>query len=234
MACLSATWLIVSFVASLSALALTMWPVDQLDVKNSILHGTLMEIVYCAHAFGFEDPAHPDFVCRLDKSLYGLMQAPRARYSWFATYLVSLRFVEAKLDTSLFVYQRSTTTVYLLLYVDDIVLTTSSPALLRDTIAALQREFSMTDLVSLHHLLGMQVQPQDGGLLLSQHHYMLDILAHAGMSECKPCVTPVDTNPKLSGSDGLALGDKDASDFRSLAGALQYLTFTRPHISYAI
>jgi hypothetical protein len=60
--------------------------------------------VFAAQPSGFEDPAHPDFVCRLNKSLYGLKQAPRAWYSRFATYLVSLDFVEAKSDTSLFVY----------------------------------------------------------------------------------------------------------------------------------
>jgi len=66
--------------------------------------------------------------------LYGLKQAPRAWYSRFATYLLSLGFVEAKSDTSLFVYRRGTDTIYLQEYVDDIVLTTSSPAILQRTI----------------------------------------------------------------------------------------------------
>ena len=103
------------------------WPIHQLDVKNAFLHGTLSETVYCAQPPGFEDPARPDFVCRLNRSLYGLKQAPRAWYSRFATYLLSLGFVEAKSDTSLFVYRRGTNTIYLLLYVDDI-LTGYSPA----------------------------------------------------------------------------------------------------------
>ena len=66
------------------------WPVHQLDVKNAFLHGTLSETVYCAQPAGFEDTAHPDHVCRLNKSLYGLKQAPRAWYSRFAAYLLSL------------------------------------------------------------------------------------------------------------------------------------------------
>jgi hypothetical protein len=107
------------------------WPVHQLDVKNAFLHGTLMETVFAAHPSGFEDLAKPDFVCRLNKSLYGLKQAPHAWYSRFATHLVSLGFVEAKSETSLFVYRRGTDTAYLLLYVDDIVLTASSTHLLR-------------------------------------------------------------------------------------------------------
>ena len=114
------------------------WPVHQLDVKNAFLHGTLTETVYCIQPSGFEDPTHPDFVCRLNKSLYGLKQAPRAWYSRFATHLLSLGFVEAKSDTSLFVYWRGSDTAYLLLYVDDIVLTASSSEFLRRIISALQ------------------------------------------------------------------------------------------------
>jgi hypothetical protein len=120
----------------------------------------------------------------------------------------------------------------LLLYVDDIVLTASSPALLRQIISALQQEFSMKDLGVLHHFLGMHVQPSGDGLLLSQKQYMVELLDCAGMSECKPCLTPVDTNPKVAAADGASV--IDASDFRSLAGALQWLTFTRPDIAYAV
>ena len=123
----------------------------------------------------------------LNKSLYGLKQAPRAWYSRFASYLVSLGFVNAKTDTSLFVYHHGSDTIYLLLYVDDIVLTASSTAVLQRTISALQREFSMKDLGELHHSLGMRVQRRDDCLLLSQHQYMLDILDRAGMAQCKPC-----------------------------------------------
>jgi hypothetical protein len=95
----------------------------QLDVKNTFLHDTLSETVYCSQPTGFVDPAHPDLVCWLHKSLYGLKQVPRAWYHYFASYLVSLGFVETKSDTSLFAYRRGTDVAYLLLYVDDIVLT---------------------------------------------------------------------------------------------------------------
>jgi len=89
----------------------------------------------------------------------------------------------------------------------------------------------MKDLGELHHFLGMHVQRCGSGLLLSQRQYMLDILDRVGMTECKPCSTPVDTNPKLA-ADGPPV--PDASDFRSLTSALQYLTFTRPDIAYAV
>ena len=140
--------------------------------------------------------------------------------------------MEAKSDTSLFVYRRGTDTAYMLLYVDDIVLTASSAQLLRQVISALQQEFAMKDLGELHHFLGMQVQRNADGMVLSQRQYMLDILDRAGMAECKPCTTPVDTNPKVSADSGAPVADP--SDYRSLAGALQYLTFTRPDIAYAV
>jgi len=89
----------------------------------------------------------------------------------------------------------------------------------------------MKDLGELHHFLGIHVQRSGSGLLLSQHQYMMEILQRAGMSDCKPCATPVDTNPKLS-ADGVPVSDP--TDFCSLAGALQYLTFTRPDIAYAV
>lgn len=113
------------------------WPIHQLDVKNAFLHGTLTETVYCVQPAGFVDPTRPCDVCRLNKSLHGLKQAPRAWYDRFATHLLSLGFHGAKSDTSLFVYRRGSATVYLLLYVDDIILTASSASLLHQVISAL-------------------------------------------------------------------------------------------------
>ena len=208
------------------------WPIQQLDVKNAFLHGTLTETVYCSQPTGFADPAHPDLVCRLKKSLYGLKQAPRAWYSRFASFLLSQGFSEAKSDTSLFVFRRGSDTVYLLLYVDDIILTASSTELLRRTISALQREFAMKDLGSLHHFLGITVERHPDRLFLHQRTYTLDILKRAVMADCKPCSTPVDLKAKLSADSGPPV--RDPSQFRSIAGALQYLTFTRPDIAYAV
>jgi hypothetical protein len=176
------------------------WLIHQLDVNNAFLQGTLLETVYCVQPTGFEDSTHPDYVCRLNRSLYGLKQAPRAWYSRFASHLIQLGFVEAKSDTSFFVYHKGATMIYLL-YVDDIVLTASSMSLLRCTISTLQQEFSLKDLGPLHHFLGMHVQHSASGIFLSQRQYMIEILERVGMSGCKPCTTPVDINPKLS-ADG--------------------------------
>ena len=126
------------------------------------LHGHLNEIVYC------QQP--PDHVCLLQKSLYGLKQAPRAWHQRFASFIRTLGFVTSVSDSSLFVYKDGSNTAYLLLYVDDIVLTASSPALLRRIMERLHSEFAMTDLGELHHFLEISVTRSASGLFLSQRH----------------------------------------------------------------
>ncbi|PNX96825.1 hypothetical protein L195_g020039 [Trifolium pratense] len=141
-------------------------------------------------------------MCHLRKSLYGLKQAPRAWYKRFADYVYSIGFSQSKSDNFLFIYRKDTHMAYLL-YVDDIILTTSSDDLRKSIISRLSSEFSMKDL----------------GRLTS-------------MSSCKSCPTPVDTKPKLNSNANTPY--EDPSLYRSLVGALQYLTFTRPDISYAV
>jgi hypothetical protein len=91
-------------------------------------------------------------------------------------YITSLGFVEAKSNTSLFVFWRGIDTVYFLLYVDYIVLTASSAALLQLTISLLKRELVMKDLGPLHHFLGVSVQHQADELFLTQRQFALNIL----------------------------------------------------------
>ncbi|KAJ0568595.1 putative RNA-directed DNA polymerase [Helianthus annuus] len=208
------------------------WPIHQLDVKNAFLHGNLQETVYMFQPPGFTDSTKPNHVCRLRKSLYGLKQAPRAWFQRFSNFITSHGFKGSVCDSSLFVFRQGSHTAYLLLYVDDIILTASSGTLLKNIIDLLSREFAMSDLGALHHFLGISVRRDTKGLFLSQSQYARDILHRANMTDCKPCNTPVDTASKLSAEDGNLLSD--GSFYRSLAGALQYLTFTRPDISYAV
>jgi hypothetical protein len=208
------------------------WPIHQLDVKDAFLHSHLDETVYCQQPSGFVDPSAPDHVWLLQKSLYGLKQAPRTWYQRFATYIRHLDFVPAVSDTSLFVYKEGTATTYLLLYVDDIVLTASSSMLLQAIMGRLHSEFAMTDLGALHHFLGISVSCSSNGLFLSQRQYAQDLLQRAGMAKCHSTTTPLDTCAKLSASDGTPVAN--ASLYRSLAGALQYLTLTSPNLAYAV
>jgi hypothetical protein len=81
----------------------------------------------------------------------------------------------------------------LLLYVDDIILTTSSATLLQQTIFALKQEFTMKDLRPLHHFLGVSILHQADGLFLTQRQFALNILERADIVDCKPILTSVDT-----------------------------------------
>ena len=117
----------------------------------------------------------------------------------------------------MFIYRRGVDTTFLLLYVDDIVLTALSQSFLQHVIAALQQEFSMIDMGPLHHFLGISVDRRADGLFLSQKQYMLDILDRAVMRDCKPCSTPIDTHAKVS-ADGVPV--TDLTHFHSIAGAL--------------
>ena len=79
--------------------------------------------------------------------------------------------------------------------------------------------------------LGVDVQRHDQGFFLSQAKYAEDLLDRAGMLNCKPALTPMDTKAKLPAT-GAAVSDP--GEYRSIAGALQYLTITRPDIAYAV
>ncbi|XP_071740352.1 uncharacterized mitochondrial protein AtMg00810-like [Rutidosis leptorrhynchoides] len=181
---------------------------------------------------GFRDSRYPDHVCLLKRSLYSLKQAPRAWYQRFADYASTSGFAHSKCDHSLFIYHHNHETAYLLLYVGDIVLTTSSDKLHKHLIKLLSHEFALKDLGPLHSFLGISVTRSSYGLFLNQTAYAKDIIERVGLSGCNSIATPVDLNGKLSSSSEQPY--PNPTKYRSLAGALQYLTFTRPDISYAV
>ncbi|GJU20064.1 ribonuclease H-like domain-containing protein [Tanacetum coccineum] len=195
-------------------------------VKPGTIQTILTETVYMHQPPGFRDPVHPDYVCLLQRSLYGLKQAPRAWFQWFAAYITIVGFTPSRCDSSLFIYRQGDDTTFLLLYVDDIVLTASSDPLLQQIIASLHHEFSMTDLGALNYLLGISVTRDSSGMFLSNRKYVMEILERSNSSR-----TPVDTESKLGDGGTLVV---DPTLYRSLVGSLQYLTFTRPDITYAV
>nr|GEZ27946.1 ribonuclease H-like domain-containing protein [Tanacetum cinerariifolium] len=207
------------------------WPIHQLDAKNAFFHGQLSETVYMRQPLGFVDFTKPDSVCHLQKSLYGLKQAYRAWFQRFASFATWIGFHHSKIDASLFVYHCGYDIAYLLIYVDDIILTASSNALLQRIIDTLHGEFAMTDLGSLNYFLGISAQQTASGLFLSQSKFVEEILEKAHMQKCNPCRTPMDTESKI-GPEGAPVADLTL--YCSLAGALQYLTFTRPDLSYVV
>lgn len=107
----------------LSLVVLKNWPLRQLDVKNAFLNGHLNETIYMEQPPGFIDFRYPNHVCHLKKALYGLTQAPRAWFQRLSSFLLQLGFTCSRADTSLFVFKRDSSNLYLLVYVDDIILT---------------------------------------------------------------------------------------------------------------
>ncbi|GJZ57520.1 ribonuclease H-like domain-containing protein [Tanacetum coccineum] len=149
------------------------WPIHQLDVKNAFLNGDLSETVYMHQPPGFVDSRYPHHVCLLQRSLYGLKQAPRAWFQRFAGYATRAGFSPSRCDSSLFIYTQGSQVAYLLIYVDDIILTASSSVLLRQIIDSLHKEFDMTDLEALNYFLGISVVHHSTGLFLSKKKYAL-------------------------------------------------------------
>jgi len=104
---------------------------------------------------GFENTKSPSFVCKLDKDIYGLKQAPRAWYSRLSSKLIDLGFKASKSDASPFIYTKGHVTIFMLIYVDDIIVTSSSPEAITTLLRDLKKEFALKDLGDLHYFLGI-------------------------------------------------------------------------------
>lgn len=210
------------------------WSLRQLDVQNAFLHGFLEEDVYMRQPPGYEEPKAPQYLCKLDKALYGLKQAPRAWYSRLSKKLHELGFRSSKADTSLFFYNNKGLMMFLLVYVDDIIVASPSAQAVIALLRSLEKEFALKDLGELHYFLGIEVKKASGNILLNQERYASEIVKRVSMENCKSVSTPLSIVEKLSAYEGEKLGEKDATQYRSVVGALQYLTLTRPDISFSV
>jgi histone deacetylase 1/2 len=210
------------------------WTLRQIDVQNAFLHGDIQEEVYMHQPPGYVDPDKPNHVCRLQKSLYGLKQAPRAWYSKLSVKLQSLGFVPSQADTSLFVFVSSRAVIYMLIYVDDIIIAGSCSKTVNQLLGHLRDSFAIKDLGELAYFLGIEVTRQSNGIALTQSKYAADLLRKLNMQLCKVSSTPMSASDKLSRTVGTPLSSEDAFVYRSTVGALQYLCMTRPDISFAV
>jgi histone deacetylase 1/2 len=208
------------------------WDIQQIDINNAFLNGFLQEEVYMAQPPGFVN-SDPSLVCKLHKALYGLKQAPRAWYERLTNALVSFGFHPSKCDPSLFVYSHKGITLYVLIFVDHILLTGSSKSLLLDLIRKLNTSFALKHMGKPDYFLGIEVNYlTNGNMLLTQSKYIRDLLHRANMAGAKGITTPMVSSLKFSrfGIDALP----DASEYRSIVGALQYVTVTRPEIVFCV
>jgi hypothetical protein len=206
----------------------------QLDANNAFLHGILKEDVYMRQPPDFEDKVHLDYLCKLDKTLYGLKQAPWVWYSHLGGKLQQLGFTPLKTNTSLFFYNCGRHKIFVLIYVDGIIVASSSTkvddALVRD----LNEDFALKDLCDLHYFLGIEVTRSNKSLLLTQERYATELLKREHMSNCKPISTSLNPSDKLIVNQGVSLGPQDSTQYTSIMGALQHLTLTWSDLSFSV
>lgn len=124
----------------------------------------------------YTHPQFPNHACRLQKALYGLKQAPRAWFSRLSSQLLDFGFTASQSDSSLFIYHFAVVTTYVLIYVDDIIITSSKPAAIKKLLNRMESEFAAKQLGDLNFFLGIEVSKQSDGIILSQRRYILDIL----------------------------------------------------------
>jgi histone deacetylase 1/2 len=119
-----------------------------------------------------------------------------------------------------------------LLYLDDIIVTSSSNKAITSFLQDFGSAFALKDLGDLHFFLGIEVKRYNHGIVLTQEKYASDLLNRVGLKGCKTLPTLLSTSEKLS--EGELLGPEDSTRYRSIVGALQYLTLTRPNIAFSV
>ncbi|KAH9705132.1 Plant intracellular ras-group-related LRR protein 4 [Citrus sinensis] len=141
-------------------------------------------------------------------------------------------FKNSYADTSLFVLNTGTHLLYLLVFVDDIVLTSDNFDLVHQFVDCLTQRFSLKDLSPLSYFLGVEIVPHRHGILLSQRRYIVDILIRTHMLGAKPVSTPLPHNLSLSLYSSAPLSDP--TEYHTIVGSLQYLSLTHSNISYVV
>ena len=171
-------------------------------------------------------------VCKLNRSLYGLKQAPRAWFDKFRSILLQFSFKQSAYDSSLFFCKTSLGIVLLLVYVNDIVITRTDSTLITRLQQHLQASFHKKDLGPLTYFLCLEVHTESSGIFLNQHKYTQDLIALVGLQDTSSMDTPMEVNMKYRQEEGDLLFDPTM--YRQLVGSLNYLTITRPDISFAV
>lgn len=126
-----------------------------------------------AQPIGFVNSNFPNHVCQVNKAIYGLKQAPQAWFSKLSTRLQEFGFIPSISDSSLFIYKYAFVTILFLVYVDDIILTSSDPQAIQSVLTSLGLTFLVKDLGPLRFFLGLEISHLSTGLHLSQKKYIV-------------------------------------------------------------
>ncbi|GJV88834.1 retrovirus-related pol polyprotein from transposon TNT 1-94 [Tanacetum coccineum] len=195
---------------------------EQLDVKTAFLHGNLQEEIYILQPEGFKQKGKENLVCRLNKSLYGIKQAPQCWYKRFDSFIRSLEYNRLLADPCAYFKSPNKNRINKLK-------------------AQLAREFEMKDLGPANKILGMQIHRDrvSRKIWLSQKSYVKKILQRFNMQDCKPILTPFPTDVKLS-SKMSPSSEKERMEmsrvpYASAVGSLMFaMICTRPDIAHAV
>lgn len=215
---------------------------DQLDVKTAFLHGRLQEEILMTQPEGYVDSEKPNHVCLLKRSLYGLKQSPRQWYLRFDEFMLSHGYLRCSFDCCVYYKLISTNLyIYLLLYVDDMLVACKSREEIKALKNLLSSEFEMKDLGSAKKILGMEIKRDrsKGIMFISQEKYLRRVLETFGMTSCKPVMTPIATHFKLSSSQCPKTEEEKLEmakiPYANAVGYMMYaMVLTRPDISYAL
>ncbi|KAG6526851.1 hypothetical protein ZIOFF_016854 [Zingiber officinale] len=211
------------------------WFLRQLDVNNAFLNGELTETIFMDLPPGYPSTvphsSQEKQACQLTKALYGLKQASRHWNTKFSEILFRYGFQKSSADHSLFTYTNGDLFIALLVYVDDIMLGSTSETALEHLVGYLKGEFKLKDLGVPHYFLGLEIARSKKGIILCQRKYTLDLLHEYGLLGAKPFRTPLQSNDHLHHSDSEKI---DPTIYRKLVGKLIYLTFTRPDLCYTV
>ncbi|KAF3790079.1 Copia protein [Nymphaea thermarum] len=207
------------------------WCMDQLDVKNAFLNGHLEEDVYMSMPPGY---AQDGKCCHLKKALYGLKQSLRAWFERLRIVMKSNGYKQGNGDHTLFIKQRNGLVSLLLVYVDDMIVTSDDEEENRKMKERLADEFDLKDLGKLRYFLGIEIAQSETGLVMSQRKYTLDLLNETGKLGCRPFLTPMESGTKISIKTDNILDEEGKGRYQRLVGKLIYLTLTRPDITYAV
>ncbi|KAL0537750.1 hypothetical protein IC582_026735 [Cucumis melo] len=216
--------------------------IEQMDVTTAFLHGELEEVIYMAQPKGYEVKGKEDMVCRLHKSLYGLKQSPRQWYIRFVTFILKQGFHRNSYDACVYWKQsQKGTYIYLLLYVDDMILVSKDYAEICELKKQLSNEFEMKDLGELKRILGMDVKrdKEKGLLTISQESYVIKLLEKYNMSGSKAVSTPLASHFRLSSSQCPVTKQERIEmsniPYCNAVGSIMYLMIcTRPDLGYAM
>eukprot|EP00253_Pinus_taeda_P031506 PITA_31506 len=154
------------------------WKVHQMDVKSAFLNGDLQEEVYITQPPGFKIAGQEQKVCRLAKALYGLKQAPRAWYMKIDQYLIDHGFRRSPSDANLYIKHTGDDILFVVVYVDDLIITGSSPHLIHGIKQDLCSTFDMTALGLLHYYLVVEVWQTENHIFLSQSKKLVGSLIY--------------------------------------------------------